>query len=98
MVSDCSLSWTPLVLVMLIYVAFAMGYGNIPFILMGEILPQESCNLGTSIIFISQNGFRSGIVISIKISSFWSSLSRRRCWTPLAHWSNQFKVSTSVTR
>jgi hypothetical protein len=43
---------------MLIYIAFAMGFGNIPFILLGELLPQESCSLGNSVAFILQNSFR----------------------------------------
>jgi hypothetical protein len=43
---------------MLIYISFAMGFGNIPFILLGEVLPPESYSLGSSLVFISQNTFR----------------------------------------
>ena len=63
-----SLEWTPLVLVMLIYFDFAMGFGNIPFILLGEILPQESCSLGNTLVFISTNTFRLEILSKSEVN------------------------------
>ena len=68
-----SLEWTPIVLVMLIYIDYAMGFGNIPFILLGEILPHESCSLGNTLVYISTNAFRLKYLIEIG-SQFYQTL------------------------
>ena len=56
----------PFVLLILFYACFSMGFGNIPFALMGELFPSNISNVGNTIVFV--------IVNSVGLSTVYTAL------------------------
>jgi hypothetical protein len=44
------IKWIPVISILLIYAAFALGYGSIPFMLQGEILPPYARAIGSGLL------------------------------------------------
>lgn len=47
--------WTPMLSIVVIYTAFAVGYGSVPYMLQGEILPSNSRAIGCGLIGFLDN-------------------------------------------
>lgn len=47
--------WTPMLSIIVIYTAFAVGYGSVPYMLQGEILPSNSRAIGCGLIGFLDN-------------------------------------------
>ena len=50
-----SISFLPLVFVVLMYTGFGLGYGPIVFILQGELLPSDLRSLGSGLLGVFDN-------------------------------------------
>ena len=49
--------WVPIFSIVIIYTAFAFGFGSVPYILQGEILPAHSRSIGTGLLGLFDNIF-----------------------------------------
>ena len=52
-----SLKWVPIVSILVIYSAFSFGFGSVPYMLQGEILPAQSRSLGSGMLGLLDNIF-----------------------------------------
>ena len=49
------LKWTPIISVVIVYTGFSFGYGTVPYIQQGEILPAQSRSLGSGLLGLMDN-------------------------------------------
>ena len=50
-----SIKWLPVASIMLVYAGFAMGYGSVPYMLQGEILPPYARAIGSGLLGLLSN-------------------------------------------
>ena len=49
------LKWTPVISIIIIYTAVSMGYGSVPYMLQGELLPPYARAVGSGLLGLCQN-------------------------------------------
>ena len=49
------LKWTPIISVVIVYTGFSFGFGTVPYIQQGEILPAQSRSLGSGLLGLMDN-------------------------------------------
>ena len=55
LLSHPQLKWAPVISILLIYTAVSMGYGSVPYMLQGELLPPYARAVGSGLLGLCQN-------------------------------------------